>query len=195
MNMKKLVTSVLLIVLLIAGLFTLTGCGEEKTKTPEGIKETILIDNSYNNDGTKVSLDIYYPENAGIEVEDEYEGCKVLTDKEDNYKITIRFNEDSTYTDGKKYDSERYADTYKEFKLGEYDAYSYEGAISMTIVPLFEEMNEHAIRHAEIEIDVVSQAGNDDTGKNFFENNEEVKSIINSLTYNGTVPAPSEVTE
>lgn len=195
MNMKKIVTSVLLIVLLIAGLFTLTGCGAEKTKTPEGIKETILIDNSYNNDGTKVSLDVYYPENAGIEVEDKYEGCKVLTDKEDNYKITIRFNEDSTYTEGKKYDSERYADTYKEFKLGEYDAYSYEGYRNMTIVALFEEMNEHEIRHAEIQIDVVSQAGNDDSGKNFYENNEEVKSIINYLTYNGTVPAPSEVTE
>lgn len=193
--MKKIVTSVLLIVLLIVGLFTLTGCGSEKTKIPEGIKETILIDNSYNNDGTKVSLDVYYPENAGIEVKDEYEGCKVLTDKEDNYKITIRFNEDSTYTDGKKYDSERYADTYKEFKLGEYDAYSYEGYKSMTIVALFEEMNEHEIRHAEIKIDVVSQAGNDDSGKNFYENNEEVKSIINYLTYNGTVPAPSEVTE
>jgi len=189
MNMKKIVTSALLIVLLIVGLFTLTGCGEKK---PEGIKETILIHNSYNNDGTKVSLDVYYPENAGIEVEDKYEGCKVLTDKEDNYKITIRFNEDSTYTDGKKYDSERYVDTYKEFKLGEYDAYSYEGHRSMTIVALFEEMNEHEIRHAEIKIDVVSQAGNDDSGKNFYENNEEVKSIINYLTYNGTVPAPSE---
>lgn len=195
MNIKKIVTSVLLIVLLIAGLFTLTGCGAEKTKKPEGIKETILIHNSYNNDGTKVSLDVYYPENAGIEVEDKYEGCKILTDKEDNYKITIRFNEDSTYIDGKKFDSERYVDTYKEFKLGEYDAYSYESNRSMTIVALFEEMNEHEIRHAEILIDVVSQAGNEDSGKNFYENNEEVKSIINYLTYNGTVPAPSEVTE
>ena len=195
MNMKKLVTSILLIVLLIAGLFILTGCGTEKTKTPEGIKETILIDNDYNNDGTKVSLDLYYPENAGIEVEEEYEGCKVLTDKEDNYEITIRFKADSTYTDNKKYDSERYKDSYKEFKIGEYNAYSYEGHRCITVVPLFEEINEHEIRHATIEIDVVSQAGNEDSGIDFFENNEEVKSIINSLTYNGVVPAPSEVTE
>jgi len=195
MNMKKLVTSVLLIVLLIAGLFTLTGCGEEKTKTPEGIKETILIDNRYDNDGTKVSLDIYYPENAGIEVEAPFESWKVFSDKEENYKVKVRLNEDSTYTANKGNHKERYADTYKEFKVGEYDAYSYEEFDNVIVFVLFEEKNEHSIRFADIEISVVSYAGNDDTGKNFYENNEEVKSIINSLTYNGTVPDPSEVTE
>lgn len=173
MNMKKIVTSVLLIVVLIAGLFTLTGCGEEKTKTPEGKKLSFTSSD-------KKTWDFYYPENAGIEVEDTSETYKILKDTEENYKIEINLRGNTTYKRDKEENKDYFPETYKEFTLGGYEAYSYSTTRGFYIFVLLGE-KEDWFTTFEIEIDPVSQAGNEDNGKNFYENNKEVKSIIDSL--------------
>lgn len=174
MNSKKIISIVLMVALLVCGMFILTGCGEQKTKIPDGKKLSFSSSN-------EKAWDFYYPENAGIEVEDNSETYKILTDKEENYKITINLRENSTYKMDKDENKEYYSDSYKEFTIGEYAAYSYGRSRLLNVFVLLEE-NDDWFTTFEIEVEPVSQAGNDDTGRNFYENNKEVKSILDSLT-------------
>ena len=189
--MKKIISFALVMVLTVGCLFAFTGCGEKK---PTGTKLSLLRD-TYLGKDAKVSVDFYYPENAGIEVTDETEYRKVLKDQEENYKIEMWVSEDSTYMNNKESDKEWYEDKYKEFKLGKYDAYRCDSSRSITVKALLEEISETTLRYITIEIDPISQAGNDDSGVNFFDNNEEVKSIVNSLTYNGVIDAEGNTVE
>ena len=174
MNNKKIISTVISLAILICGTFILTGCGEQKPKTPEGIK---LSFTSSDNE----TWDFYYPENAGIEVEDNSETYKILKDAEENYKITINLRENSTYRRDKDENKEYYSDSYKEFTLGGYEAYSYGGSRVLNMYTLLGEADDW-FTTIEITVEPISQAGNDDTGRKFYENNEEVKSIVDSLT-------------
>ena len=183
--------SLLVVLLLIVGIFTITGCGNKEDELKKnGNKLNLQVENIYDNDGTIISLDFYYPKDAGIELyENDYtsERSKIITDKEDNYKISFSLSEDSTYSNNKKSNKERYEDKFKEIKIGKYDAYSIETYKSIEIYVLLEQLQDTQTRWATITIDVLSQSGNNDSGIDFFNNNEEVKSIVNSLTYNGVV--------
>ena len=189
--MKKL-RSVLVVILLIVGIFTIAGCGKNKEDElkKNGSKLNLQVENNYDDDGTIISLDYYYPKDSGIELyEDDYtsERSKIITDKEDNYKISFSLSEDSTYPNNKKSNKERYEDKFKEIKIGKYDAYKIEKYRSLEIYVLLEQLQDTQTRWATITIDVLSQSGNDDSGIDFYKNNEEVKSIVNSLTYNGAI--------
>ena len=183
--MKKVISFALVMVLTVCGLFAFTGCGE---KQPTGTKLSLLRD-SYIGDGAKVSVDFYYPEDASIEVEEDSEYAKTLINKEVNYKMKLRLQEDSTYENNKESDKEWYEEKYKEFKIGNYDAYSCESYRAIKAVALLDEISETTIRFVTINVDVISQAGNDVSGIELFNNDEKVKSIVNSLTYNGAVDA------
>ena len=50
---------------------------------------------------------------------------------------------------------------------------------------LLETISETTLRYAEIEISQLMSNSEGPSGKDFFEQNEEVKSIVNSIKYNG----------
>ena len=182
MKNKITISIVLVIILLVGGLFILTGCGEkgeQKAKIPEGKKLSFTSSD-------KKTWDFYYPENVGIEVEDTSETYKILTDKEENYKITINLRGNTTYKRDKEEDKDYYSDSYKEFTLSGYESYSYGGARVLNMFVLLGEADDWFTTF-EIKIEPVLQSGNEDTGRKFYENNQEVKSIIDSLTYNDVV--------
>lgn len=183
MKTKKMISILLAVSLAFGVLFALTGCGdktgtgsESETKVPTGVKL------SFYKDASSGTYDFYYPENAGIEVEDNSETYKILKDTEENYKIEMNLRENTTYKSDKDQNKEDFADTYKEFKIGEFDAYSCGWGRVLDIYILMDESDEWFTTF-EISISPVSQSGNDDKGSTFFENNEEVKSIINSMVY------------
>lgn len=161
--------------------------GAEKAE-PEGAKLS-LCDKTYKGDSLMVSVDLWYPENAGV-MEIEQFGTnyahKVLADSAENYKLDFRFHENTTYKENKKVDAERSSESFKEFKIGDYDAYAYDFGTVYHVVVLFENISETTDRYLNIEI-MRLMGGGDPDGKAFFEQNEEVKSIINSMRYNGVV--------
>lgn len=191
MNIKKIITYVLIAVLLIVGLFTLTGCGADKTEGEPEVKAPVGKKLSFTTSDKK-TWDFYYPENAGIEVEDTSETYKTLKDTEENYKMEITLNSNTVYESDKQENKDYFPETYKEFTLGGYEAYSYSTTSCFYVFVLLEKSDDWFTTF-EIELDPVSQAGNEDNGADFYANNEEVKSIINSLTY--SEPAPAETAE
>ena len=107
MNMKKIVTSALLIVLLIVGLFTLTGCGESKTEgvigkweyssyvytfnedktgTYDALGTTMNF--TYEDDGSKLSI-LYTGNTSPLELNYRLDGNKLI--------ITDSFGEEVEY--------------------------------------------------------------------------------------------------
>jgi hypothetical protein len=107
--------------------------------------------------------------------------------------MELYLQEGSSYENNKKTNAERYADTFKEFKVGEYDAYGYEGYKSYTVNILFETISETTLRYLTIELSQLISHSDQPGGKEFFEQNEKVKSIVNSMKYNGVVKKTVEI--
>lgn len=196
--MKKVLFSIAIMAIAAIGMVSCGNNGKDEKKVPDGVKVAFITD-TYEGDTMKVSTDFYLPENAGvkeIKVFDSSERCKTFADSVDNYKITIRLSESSTYPNNKASNKERESETYKEFKVGNYDAYAYEGHKTYYVTILFENISETTDRFLEMELSQLMNKSDGPGGKEFFEQNEEVKSIINSMVYNGVVkfdPAKGEV--
>ena len=127
--MKKVLFSFAIMTVAVIVMASCANNGKDEKKVPDGVKVAFITD-TYEGDTMKVSTDFYLPENAGvkeIKVFDSSERCKTFADSVDNYKITIRLSESSTYPNNKASNKERESETYKEFKVGNYDAYAYEG--------------------------------------------------------------------
>lgn len=162
----------------------------ETKAEPEGTKLT-LCDKTSGSDS--ISVDFWYPENAGvkeIEVFGTNDACKTLADSAENYKIELRFTDGSgsTFENKKQSDISDANGTFKEFKIGDYQAYGYETYRTYDVVIAFEVANtntENVGRYARIKITELLQGDNKDAAKDFFEKNEVVKGIINSVRYNG----------
>ena len=179
-----------------AGLVALAACGNKnggsttagaaEDAEPTGTKVT-LCQKTYEPD-SMITADFYYPENAGVQelnVFGDYIARKTLGDSAENYKVMIYLQESSSYEHNKKSNAESYAETFKEFKLKDYDAYSYERTGELKMYVLLEKISETTLRYAEIEISQLMSNSDGPGGKDFYEQNEEVKSIVNSFKYNG----------
>ena len=182
--MKRLL-SVLLIGLI---LLSLTACGGKGEKIS-------LMQKTWEGDDVKVSADLYYSPESKVTVEnDEEKPHKTLIKNEElNYQMEILLWEDSTFDNNKKSRKER-MDTFTEFKIGKYDSYGYEDFNGYMIFVHFEEVSETTDRYMEIRIKQLSFGEDSMEGIEFFEN-KEIRSIINSLEYNGVVEIPTEEDE
>ena len=104
---------------------------------------------------------------------------------------------DDTTFDNNKEGSKEDEETYKEFKIGKYDAYGYEDFGGYTIYIHLEEVSETTDRYAVIEINAIDWSDDSVEGVEFYEGNKDVKTIVNSVVYNGATGenADSEETE
>lgn len=191
------------IAIVAAGLFV-ASCGNKSANNAEVAAENAepvgvmlsLCNTTYEGDTLMISTDFWYPEDAGvkeIQVFGTYAARKTLADSTDNVKMELYLQEGSSYENNKKTNAERYADTFTEFKVGEYDAYGYEGYKSYTVNILFETISETTLRYLTIELSQLISHSDQPGGKEFFEQNEKVKSIVNSMKYNGVVKKTVEI--
>ena len=101
--MKKILITVLMIAILVAGLFTLTGC----TGKLEEI--TLKLEEGDEN----ISATLGYSAKAGITVEEGYdESGKILSSEEGKWELKVDLCADTTYSDNKEYCKDE--DGYKE---------------------------------------------------------------------------------
>lgn len=179
--MKKIL-SVLLIGIM---LFSLTACGSKGEKIS-------LMQKTYSGDDVKLSADLYYSPKSNVTVEyDEEKPHKTLIKNEElNYQMEILIWEDTTFDNNKKSRKER-MDTFTEFKVGKFDSYGYEEMKGYTAFVHFEEVSETTDRYMEVRIRKISIGGDTMEGAEFFEN-EEIRSIVESVKYNGIVEIPSQ---
>ena len=119
--MKKTLFIALISVLLIAGLFILTGCSKQ-----EEIKLSLQVDSLERT----VSATLKYPKSDEITLEDEdEETSRIIKNEKKNYSLDISITEDSTYANNKEYDSEE--EGYEEIKFGDYSGYIVKGTFDV----------------------------------------------------------------
>ena len=183
--MKKLVVATFMVILSLS----LVACGGKKEKKEEAPKGEKLALNYGNSEGDgKISVDFYYPKNAGIEVVDTSIFKKTIKNEKKNYQVEFILSQDTTYTSNKESASEE--EEYKEFKVGKLKAYSYKDYSSYEEVILLENISENEDRYVTMEISQISPS-DDESGK-FFKENKELKSILDSIVYNGVVKAKNQ---
>lgn len=162
---------------------------------PTGTKVS-LVNKTYEGDTLMLSCDFWYPENTSmkeIEEYDTYYARKTLVDSTENVKFKMYLQEGSTYPNHKESAKKEYLESYKEFKVGDYDAYSYVSNRTYYMTILFENISETTDRFINIEIGQLLVKSDGPGGKEFFEQNEKVKSIVNSMKYNGVVKNTMEL--
>lgn len=148
-----------------------------------------LCNETYEGDSLMISADFWYPEDAGVkeaEVFGSFYARKTLVDSANNVKMEIYLHESSVYPNHKEVAAKDNPDTYKEFKIGEYDAYAYESVRSYYLTILLENISETTDRFIDIQINQISSTSDLPGGKDYFDQ-ERGKAIINSLRYNGVV--------
>ena len=179
--MKKILITVLMIAILVAGLFTLTGC----TGKLEEI--TLKLEEGDEN----ISATLGYSAKAGITVEEGYdESGKILSSEEGKWELKVDLCADTTYSDNKEYCKDE--DGYKEIEFNGYKGYMYNYS------------------DEEIDLELLLEAGDDDTVEKYisielrttdYENEvnmqtifelEEIQTILKSIKYNGTEAVKSE---
>ena len=149
------------------------GAGTDKAE-PEGKQLTLAV-HTYEGDTLMLSCDVWYPEDASMKEIEEYDtfnGRKTLADSTENVKMTLYL---------------------QESKVGEYDAYAYASNKDYNVTILFENISETTDRYLDIQLKQLMMKSDGPGGKEFFEQNEKVKSIVNSLRYNGIVKKTMEL--
>lgn len=161
-------------------LLSLAACGDYN----KGIKITLESDTAEDG-GVALTADFYYPEDTDIEIEGDefYPNWKILSSEKDNFELSLSLFEDTTFDANRDYAKED--ETYKEFKIGEYDAYGYEAFGGYLIYIHLEEVSETTDRYIVIEANRADLSIEGPQGAEAYENNKIIKSIVNSLVYNG----------
>lgn len=199
--MKKVLFSIAIVAV---GLFV-ASCGNKSGNNAEGA-ETVesaeptgtkleLCAKTYKGDSLMISCDFWYPEDEGvkeIEVFGTYNARKTIADSASNAKMELYLQESSVYANHKEIAAKDHAETYKEFKIGEYDAYAYESVRTYYVTILFEHISETTDRFIDIQINQIQSNSDLPSGKDFYES-EKGKSIINSMRYNGIVARTIEL--
>lgn len=200
--MKKVLFSIAIVA---AGLF-IASCGAKSAQNTESADQegeqveregTVLglCAHTYEGDSLMLSADFWYPEDAGVKEIEEFgtfNARKTLADSAANVKMEIYLQESSVYADHKEGAAKDHPDTYKEFKIGNYDAYGYESVRTYHINILFEHISETTDRFVDITITQIKSTSDLPGGKEYFEQGKG-KAIINSLRYNGVVPRTMEI--
>ncbi|MBQ9678242.1 MAG: hypothetical protein IJV44_08920 [Prevotella sp.] len=196
--MKKVLFSIAIVA---AGLFV-ASCGNKSAANGEGEDAAAveregtkleLCAKTYEGDSLMVSCDFWYPEDIQeIEVFGTFNARKTLADSTANAKIELYLQESSVFANHKEVAAKDHPENYKEFKIGQYDAYSYEGVRDMHICILFEHISETTDRFIDIQIDQIQSKSDLPSGKDFFDS-EKGQKIINSLLYNGIVSRTIEL--
>lgn len=180
--MKRLLSALLIGFML----FSLTACGSKGEKIS-------LMQRTYSGDDVKLSVDLYYSPESNVTVENDAEKpYKTLIKNEElNYQMEILIWEDTTFDNNKESRKEHKGDTFTEFKVGKFDSYGYEDFGGYTAFVHFEEVSETTDRYMEVRIRKLSFADDAMEGAEFFEN-KEIRSIVESVEYNGIVELPTE---
>ncbi len=178
--MKKLLAVILAAVMLLS----LAACA------PSGIKEELIEDFTCEGEGFYLSAEFYHPESYIAEHSEEEPNWLTLSNAEKNCEIEIGLYEDTTYDANKEYDKEG-EDTYTEFKVGKYEAFGYEDFGGYYINMHFEEVSETTDRYLVVRIETADYSKDHLEGIQYFED-EEIKDIVESITYNGVLEVPEE---
>lgn len=182
--MKKLLSVIL------AGLMvlSLTACGES---APKGEKLNMVVEAKGMEEGTVYSADIYYEPVETVKVSSSYENRQEFLDEAQNIDIEFRLCSDSTYGNNKKKDESE--EGYREFKVGEFDAYAYHYSDNCQKVYVFLDGSAESSEQARYMVITVApyEKFGDLTGEMVFEM-EYVQNIINSITYNGLIAPGAE---
>lgn len=178
--MKKVVS------IILAGLMilSLAACSGNK-----GEKVTLYAE-TWEGDNVRLSVDFYYPEDAGIKLEgdEEYPNWIDMKYEAKNMGIGPALFEDTTFDANKKYAQEN-EETYEEFKIGDYDCYGYESFGGYYIYVHLEEVSETTDRYLIIDTKTLDYSKKYVEGKAQYED-EVVKKIVESFEYHGVVEYP-----
>lgn len=163
-----------LLAVILAGLMllSLAACGDSGTK----------VDLRY--DGEKTyGVEFYYPNNSDIEIYTE-EDYAELNDNTEEYTFEISLYEDDDYEYSQNWAKENVSDSYQETEVAGFKGYSYSTASEYTLILPLEEVEEGTFRYVELELQI---DGNAEETKNFFNENKDIQSIMNSFKYLGDV--------
>lgn len=179
--MKK----ILAVILTMALVLSLAACGES---APKGTKLS-LYEETWE-EGGRLNVDFYYPEDAGIVVEfdEEYPNWAKLNYESKNIQISPALFEDTTFDANKEYSKEN-EDTYTEFEINGYPCYAYEAFSGYWIYVHLEEVSETTDRYLVIDTSIIDYSKDYIEGVAHYED-AEIKKIIDSFVYNGVVEYP-----
>lgn len=172
--MKKVLFNILMIIVLMASMFVLTGCQGK-------LKEVTLT--TEDND-KKISATLGYSEKAGITVRDGYdESGKIFENENEKWELEVYVTADTTYDDNKEYAEEE--DGYKEIEFNGYKGYIYnyseeeiEGAILLD-----EGKDDNVAKYLTIELSTTDYANEVDMSTVY--ESDDVQTILKSIKYNG----------
>ena len=175
--MKKLLAVIFTGIMVLS----LVACGG-----PKGEKLNMVAEAKGMGEGAVYSADIYYEPVETVEVSSSYANRQEFLDETQNIDIEFRLCSDSTYGNNKKIDAEE--EGFREFKVGEFDAYAYHYSDNCQKVYVFldgsAESSEQA-RYMVITVEPYEKFG-EETGEMVLEK-KYVQNIINSITYNGLI--------
>ena len=127
--MKKIISILLFIAIVVTGIFFLTGCEKEKKEETENSNDNLemhilsldLGENEY------IQVRVDYPKNSDIELketEDDTSEIKIINEKK-NYELKLALSDEleDTYKEGQEADKEE--NGYTEAKFAENDGYYY----------------------------------------------------------------------
>ena len=96
----------------------------------------------------------------------------------------ISLYEDDDYEYSQNWAKENVSDSYQETEVAGFKGYSYSTASEYTLILPLEEVEEGTFRYVELELQI---DGNAEETKNFFNENKDIQSIMNSFKYLGDV--------
>ena len=195
--MKKTITYVLIAVLLIAGMFILTGCNKAEEEINEDVEEiaenledttnsdsiTLTLDSEANKKEYKINFESNTDDNQ-MHFDSQYPTTAQIRNENGNYVIDIQINEltkaeyDITIAEEKKRTS------FKEEKIGSFDGYSYtdENTETTTAKALIDGSNPDARIYATMIIGLEDESNSHGLTSQELYKSSKVQFIINSIT-------------
>lgn len=188
--MKK-ISAAIIALLILASL-----CACSKTAEENKGKKLSLYCETWEADNARLSVDFFYPEDAGIVLEgdEDYQNCIDMHYESKNITINPGIFEDTTFDANKEYDKEN-QETYKEFKINGYDCYGYEDFGGYWIYVHLEEVSDTTDRYLVIDTEVIDYSIEDTPEGIAHYEDEDIKKIIESFVYNGVVEYTPEAEE
>jgi len=171
--MKKTLSIAIIALLLIAGLFILTGCSNlEEVKLPLQID---FLERT-------VTATIGYPKDVTVE-DTNWETSKIFKNEKNNYTLEISITEDSTYANNKEYDSEE--EGYEEVKFGDFSGYIVKGTFDIEGKILLEDLSDqNAYVYLNLELEPIEDEIDDKKVDLYaLYKLDEVQKILKSIKY------------
>lgn len=184
MNKKVIIGIVCAVVLVVAIVIGIFVFGGEKLQ-----EVTLSVDIDFGGETQIASANVGYPQNVGIELQEgRSESDKVFKNKDKNYKLEVSIVDELESTYDENAEADKKEEGYQEVTFNGYKGYILKGEYRVEGKLLLDNDESNINKVFEFTVEPIESYQNDDfVNPEPLYNLKEVRTILKSVKYNGTI--------